>query len=268
MWRNGEKVEIEDYCKERKDPTPNQLKILLEEVDGRCPMPGCGKSLVNEIDGRIYNQYEIAHVFPNSPDDFQRLHLKDVEVDGDDSESLDNKIALCHDCHTKYDDNTTEVSYGKMLDLKRRLAVGLKAKKEISRESIEENIVKAISVLSGMKKEDLQGSEELAYKSLKVSQKIEDYTLCVDIENRVTKYFNFVKESFKRFDPNGDRFELICVSVKKVYLKLKTQSLSQNEIFDMITDWFVAKTHGTKTVCEIMTSFFVQNCDIYDEISK
>ena len=143
-----------------------------------------------------------------------------------------------------------------------------KAKKEISRESIEEDIVKAISVLSGMKKEDLQGSEELAYKSLKVSQKVEDYTLCVDIENRVTKYFNFVKESFKRFDPNGDRFELICVSVKKVYLKLKTQSLSQNEIFDMITDWFVAKTHGTKTVCEIMTSFFVQNCDIYDEISK
>ena len=268
MWRNGEKIEIEDYCKDRKDPTPNQLKILLEEVNGICPMTECGKSLVDEIEGKIYNRYEIAHIFPCNPDDFQKQSLKDVEVDGDNSESLDNKIALCHDCHTKYDDNTTEVSYGMMLDLKRRLAIALKAKKEISREPIEEDIVKTISALAGLKKEDLESSEEMEYKSLKVSQKVEDYALCADIENKVTKYFNFVKECFKRFDPNGDRFELICISVRKVYLKLKTQRLSQNEIFDMITEWFVSKTHGTKVSCAIMTSFFVQNCDIYDEISK
>ena len=125
MWRNGEQVDISDYCKERKDPTDNQLKILLEEVHGVCPIPGCGKSLVNIINGRVYNQYEIAHIFPCNPNDFQKLNLKDVQVDGENSESLDNKIALCRDCHKIYDDDTTEVSYNQMLELKRKLAVEL-----------------------------------------------------------------------------------------------------------------------------------------------
>lgn len=268
MFRNGEYISIEDYCIDRKDPTDNQLKILLEEVDGSCPMPGCGKSLVNEIDGKVYNQYEIAHVFPNKPDEFQKLNLKDVEVDGENSEALANKIALCRDCHKIYDNNTTEVSYLQMLERKRKLAVRLKAKKEISKVVIEDDIVKTIEVLTTMKKEDLEKSGRLEYKSLAVEQKVEDYMLCSNIESKVTQYFNFVRSSFKRFDLSGERFELICHSVRLLYLQLKVEKLTQYEIYETITNWFVSKTQGTRTVCEIMTSFFVQNCDIYDEISK
>lgn len=268
MYRNGEYISIEDYCIDRKNPTESQLKILLEEVGGSCPMPGCGKSLVNEIDGKVYNQYEIAHVFPNKPDDFQKLHLKDVEVDGENSEALANKIALCRDCHKIYDNNTTEVSYSQMLERKRKLAVGLKAKKEISKVVIEDDIVKTIEVLTTMKKEDLEQSGTLEYKSLAVAQKVEDFMLCLDIENKVTQYFNFVRDCFKRFDASGDRFELICHSVRHLYLHLKANKLTQYEMYETITNWFVSKTQRSRTVCEIMTSFFVQNCDIYDEISK
>lgn len=268
MYRNGEYISIEDYCIDRKNPTESQLKILLEEVGGSCPMPGCGKSLVNEIDGKVYNQYEIAHVFPNKPDDFQKLHLKDVEVDGENSEALANKIALCRDCHKIYDNNTTEVSYLQMLERKRKLAVGLKAKKEISKVVIEDDIVKTIEVLTTMKKEDLEQSGTLEYKSLAVAQKVEDFMLCLDIENKVTQYFNFVRDCFKRFDASGDRFELICHSVRHLYLHLKANNLTQYEMYETITNWFVSKTQRSRTVCEIMTSFFVQNCDIYDEISK
>ena len=52
MWRNGERVDFADYCIDRKDPTENQLKILLEEVHGLCPISECGKSLVNIKNGR------------------------------------------------------------------------------------------------------------------------------------------------------------------------------------------------------------------------
>lgn len=268
MWRNGEQVDFSDYCIDRKNPTEKQVKILLEEVHGVCPIPGCGKSLVNIINGRVYNQYEIAHIFPCNPNDFQKLNLKDVQVDGENSESLDNKIALCRDCHKIYDDDTTEVSYNQMLELKRKLAVELKAKKEISSVLIEDDIVKVISVLASMNKEDLDKSGNLEYKSLAISRKVEDYILRSDIESKVTQYFNYVRDSFKRYDVNGDRFELICHNVKGLYLKLKADKLAQHEIYDAITDWFVSKTQETRSACAIMTSFFVQNCDIFDEISQ
>ena len=228
-------MDFSDYCIDRKNPTEKQVKILLEEVHGVCPIPGCGKSLVNIINGRVYNQYEIA---------------------------------LCRNCHKIYDDNTTEVSYNQMLELKRKLSVELKAKKEISSVLIEDDIVKVISVLTSMNKEDLDKSGNLEYKSLAISRKVEDYILRSDIESKVTQYFNYVRDCFKRYDANGDRFELICHNVKGLYLKLKADKLTQHEIYDTITDWFVSKTQGTRTACAIMTSFFVQNCDIFDEISK
>ena len=155
-----------------------------------------------------------------------------------------------------------------MLELKRKLAVELKAKKEISSVLIEDDIVKVISVLTSMNKEDLDKSGNLEYKSLAISRKVEDYILCSDIESKVTQYFYYVRDSFKRYDANGDRFQLICHSVKGLYLKLKADELTQHEIYDTITDWFVSKTQGTRSACAIMTSFFVQNCDIFDEISK
>lgn len=268
MIRNGEKIDFSDYCKERKDPNPNQLKLLLEEVDVKCPMPGCGKSLVNDINGRIYNQYEIAHIFPNRPNEFQKIHLKDVQVDGDNSESLANKIALCRNCHKIYDTNTNEVSYYQLLDIKRNLSNNLKAKKLISIESLEEDIAKAIEKLVHLNEVELDKAGHLEYNALNVADKVkEDIVLRMDIEDRVIRYFNFIKQVFKNLDSSGTKFDLICVSVKKIYLKLKLENLSQSDIFEKLTDWFESKTQESRTVCEIMTSFFVQNCDVY-EVSK
>lgn len=268
MIRNGETIDYSDYCKERRDPTTNQLKLLLEEVNGKCPMPGCGKSLVNMIDGTIYNQYEIAHIFPNKPNEFQKIHLKNVQVDGDNSESLENKIALCRDCHKIYDTNTTEVSYTQMLELKRELSNRLKTKKEISHEIIEEDIAKAIEQLVDLDVKELDKVGQLEYNALNVADKVkEDFVLRCEIEDCVIRYFNYVRQLFKNLDPYGTKFELLCISVKKLYLKLKQEQLSQNDIFEELTEWFISKTRASRSVCQIMTSFFVQNCDVY-EISE
>lgn len=269
MKRNGEYVSPEDYQKERKHPTQNERKILLEEVNGLCPVAGCGKSLVNEKNGRVYEDFEVAHIFPNSfKDAMEEAILKDVEVDGDTSESLDNWIALCHDCHTRYDEQKTVVSYQQMLDLKRRLSAELKAKKAIAGERVEDDLDKAIKSLVKLDKDELEKAGQLEYEAIAVRKKVpDDEVLCLNIEDKVTRYFNYIVAQFKLQDLDGDRFDLICTSVKKVYQTLKVAKLTKSEIFEKITDWFASKTQAPRHVCEIMTSFFVQNCDVY-EVSK
>lgn len=268
MYRNGEYVSPSDYQKERRKPTPNDRKILLEEVNGLCPSLGCGKSLVNEKEGRIYEDYEVAHIFPNRFKDMEETILADVEVDGDTSESLDNWIALCHDCHKRYDEQKTVVSYQQMLELKRHLASELKAKKGISYEKVEDGIDKAIHSLMNINKDELEKAGKLGYEVMTVREKVaDDDVLCLNIEDQVTRYFNYISAQFKQLDSSGDHFELICASVKKVYLKLKVEGLSKSDIFEKITDWFVSKTQAPRHVCGIMTSFFVQDCDVY-EVSK
>lgn len=269
MKRNGEYVSPKDYQKERRNPTQNERKILLEEVNSLCPVEGCGKSLVNENNGRIYEAFEVAHIFPNSfKDEMEEAILADVEVDGDSSETLENWIALCHDCHKRYDEQKTIVSYQQMLEMKRRLAAELKAKKAIAGERIEDELDKAIKSLVNLDKKKLEEAGKLGYEAMTVREKIpDDEVLCLNIEDKVTLFFNYIAAQFKLHDPSGIHFELICTSVKKVYLTLKVASLGKSAIFEKITDWFVSKTQSPRHICEIMTSFFVQNCDVY-EISK
>ena len=175
---------------------------------------------------------------------------------------------LCHNCHTTYDKGKTEASYQQMLELKRRLANELKAKKVISKETIEEDITKAIDALMSIDENELEKAGKLEYKALEVAKKVtRDNILRMEIEDRVTRYFNYIRQVFKNLDPSGYKFELICTNVKKIYLMLKCQRLSQHEIYEKLSDWFLTKTQSNQSVCEIMTAFFVQNCDVY-EISQ
>ena len=265
MYRNGERIDVESYCIGRKKLSPNEENVLLEEVNSRCPIIGCGKSLINQKGGQYHKEYEIAHIFPNSPSDMEKVILENVEVDGENSESLSNKILLCHNCHKAYDNGKTAVSYQQMLDLKRKLANDLKAKKEISMNSIEEDIAKAIDALVHLNPKELEKAGRLEYQALNVAEKVkEDAVLRMDIEDRVTRYFNYIRQVFKYLDPSGEKFELICISVRKLYLQLKLSHLSQSDIFEQLSDWFSSKTHTNSNVCGAMTSFFVQNCDVYE----
>ena len=142
------------------------------------------------------------------------------------------------------------------------------SKKAISKETIEEDITKAIDALVSIDENELEKAGQLEYKALEVAKKVTgDSVLRIEIEDRVTRYFNYIRQVFKNLDPSGDKFELICTNVKKVYLMLKCQKLSQHEIYEKLSDCFLTKKQSNQSVCEIMTAFFVQNCDVY-EISQ
>ena len=187
---------------------------------------------------------------------------------GDDSESYENKIALCYDCHTKYDANKTVESYNEMLELKRRLYTELRAKKEISGENIEKELTIVVEHLSEVSDEDLEEVGKLSYDSLKVSQKVEIVPLRRRIEADVTSFYPYCRQCFKEIDGTGTRFNIICLLVKKSYMKLKSEGLDKEKIFEQMTDWLISKTHASRVACGIILSFFVQNCDVYDEIPE
>ena len=97
-------VDFDTYCIARKNPTSSELFLYLEEVDSCCPK--CGIPFSRTKDGKFVKGYEIAHVFPNSPTPAEKIMLQNVCIAGINSEDPLNKIALCHDCHKYYDDNT------------------------------------------------------------------------------------------------------------------------------------------------------------------
>lgn len=267
MYRDGKYVSIEDYCKKRESISSREENLYLEEVDNLCPV--CGTALVLKEGGRCQKNFEIAHVFPNSPTEREKSILKDVEVDGENSESMENKIALCRKCHKDYDDNKTVDSYREMLERKRNKATKLRGKKVLANESPESDLKSAIQVLLALKDKDLVDAGELSYKSLRIKQKVCGVVLRTSIEQNVSAYFPLIRSLFKGMDESGRRYDVVCKSVHLEYQRLMLDCrISQEDVYELIAKWFQSKTQANITVCEIMTSYFVQNCDIFDEIPQ
>lgn len=79
------------YCIDRRTSTKYDELILLEEVDSICPVYGI--SLINK-QVKKKKQFEIAHIYPNSPTKEDVKELMGVERLGNYSEDIQNRIAI------------------------------------------------------------------------------------------------------------------------------------------------------------------------------
>lgn len=90
-------IEADGYCKPREEIKEFDNRLYLQEVGARCPL--CGKLLIDRRQKKKVKLFEIAHIYPNRPTEEQYRTLQGLPRLGDNSESYDNKIALCRDCH-------------------------------------------------------------------------------------------------------------------------------------------------------------------------
>ena len=109
----------------------------------------------------------------------------------------------------------------------------------------------------------------LKLKPLKIKDKIDKKTLIYSKVNPlVIDYYLYVKDLFKNRDGNGFYFEELCKTIRENYLKLANENLKQEKIFDLLVEDLSLKTQEELLPCEIVISFFVQNCEVFNEISK
>lgn len=113
---------------------------------------------------------------------------------------------------------------------------------------------------------------KLNYKPLVVDKKIENKNLILmkDIKNNVVNYYSFIEEQFKNLSKEDTTiFDRIAKNIKFKSDNLINEGNSQEVVFNTLVDWLKDKV-ATKqdTACRAIISFFVQNCEVFHEISK
>jgi hypothetical protein len=256
------------YLISRKNISDNWDNVHLLEVNGLCPL--CGNYLLKQKDSRMNKNYEIAHIYPNSPNPHQLNELANLERLGNNCEDFENKISLCKICHGNYDSHTTKAEYLNLLNIKKKLLALNNSKVTLSSHDLEpeiENILKDISIIESSELDKL----ELSYDALRIAEKIpEDSKILKNkIETYVCIYYKFIKQQFRYLEnSNKLNFNLIATSMKLAFLKCENGK-TKSEIFDSLVDWLMSKTgQYSRETYEVIISFFVQNCEVFDEISK
>ena len=106
------------------------------------------------------------------------------------------------------------------------------------------------------------------YKSLKIDNKIEDkYSLLKrKIKHYVSEYYLFIEEQLRNLDEKEKKFKIIANQINTAYLSCCTED--KDDVFNNIVNWLNSKDVTLNyDACVIVVSFFVQNCEVFDEVA-
>ncbi|MCM3732353.1 HNH endonuclease [Fictibacillus nanhaiensis] len=248
----------------RKNLSANENIFLFSEVEGMCPL--CTKTLMYEKNGKKMKIFEGAHIYPLHPTPTEKKLLMNEERLHEDVNNLDNIIALCRDCHKKFDNPRTADEYRKLVKMKKLLISRTHARAGYSDFQIELEIKHIILAL--VDETDDTNESPLSMNALKLNTKA-NKTLSKltkrKIRNEITDYYFFIQKQFMQLDKQYPKsFDRIATQVKSFYLNISKTETSQENIYEQLTEWLSKKTENSSTVsCAIVISFFIQNCEVF-----
>lgn len=248
----------------RKTYLESQNVALLSQVNRICPL--CTEPLFYKKGGKSYKDYQIAHIYPLNPTAAEIALLASEKKLSADVNDENNVIPLCTKCHAQFDKPRTIEEYRLLYDLKNNLIDRSGQQAIWHRYAIEDEIAEVIEAIYN--DPELENESEIDFQPKEVDDKL-DETISRPtkrkIKNNVNDYYIFIKKRFASLDQaKGDLSDIISLQIKTYYLKQKQMGFSQQVIFENLTAWIHAKTKSKTTdAAEILTSFFVQNCEVF-----
>ncbi|OFD90560.1 hypothetical protein BWGOE13_55270 [Bacillus mycoides] len=248
----------------RRNLTTHENAILLSEVENMCPF--CTKSLMYEKNGKNFKLWEGAHIYPLNPTEEESELLKDEERLHEDVNNIRNFIALCGDCHKKFDNPRTVEEYRLLLSIKKNILSKSETRAKYADYQIESEIKEVITML--VEEFNESALRPLELKALKLDEKANGTLTGITknrIRNEITEYYYYIKELFVQLDSQYPRsFNAIASQVSALYNSLSRFEPSQEVIYGQLTEWLSKKTGNSSLgACGIIISFFVQNCEVF-----
>ena len=114
---------------------------------------------------------------------------------------------------------------------------------------------------------------ELRLHALSIEDKIgkENGLLLENVRHRIRLYYYAVERLFALSGAKvgrNARFLHIALTISEVYQRYAKGKRDQNKIFEDIVDWLHGQIKGSsRTACETMVAFFIQNCEVFGELS-
>lgn len=224
---------------------------LLGETDGYCPFPGCGRQLTIISSGRAVHTYEVSLIN-------KQKHA-----------TPDNLMAMCPQCYATY-----------LLDDSKKLSKELKEIKNIlstHKQSVHllDDLPLEKGIVGVIKKVKKLGEKELSGASLdpkEIKQKLsptQDMALYIAVNGYVTTYYPRIREILMNLDKRGEiDYDEIQDQIHAFYKRLKKANKSRLEIFNEIAGKIHRVTLQDDLYCQIVVSYFVQSCEVFDAIAK
>lgn len=251
-----------------QDIKTNQNSIdnlrLLHDVDLECPL--CGESLIKNGISNAIAGYDVVHIFPDNLNEKERSEFAKIKKAPKSSDALENKIPKCLNCANVYLNNPTLKDYQRLIQKKKHIINEKQIAKGLNQLTLEAKLTKVIQGLKKVKPN--LANSVVDYDAHTVEEKIShDYALQGAVSYYVSGYYNKIKDQFSNLEDPDFSFDELATTIKLAYFKFKREQLDQEEIFNHLADWILAKEQLPQDYLEasrIIVAFSVQNCEVFE----
>lgn len=251
----------------KKAPDKDETEFVVE-TNRTCGL--CGTTIYKNTSKKTLYRFVIAEIYPTNLPDELANSFNDIKPKPADPQAKYNKICLCPTCATNYLLNPNTSDYQKLVEKKKALLKASSAKEKTDVVSLDQEILDVLFKLKNFK--DNSKIKQLRTIPLEIKEKIHDNDILREhIIDDVNRYYYFIRKTLNQIDGNDTEFKIIATSFQSCYLRLSQEKLEQEEIYYKIVDWMLSKlelSDNYKAACQIIVSFFVQNCEVFDAITK
>ena len=223
---------------------------LINEANHVCPFPGCGRSLVITNAGKATNSYNVGL------------------IDKKKAPTVENLLALCPRCYATFsiDDNTKICK--ELNGVKKILVAHQQSIQLLDELPLEKGIVGVVSKVKNLKEKDLADAS-LDPKEIKQKLKPSDnVVLYTTVNAYVTVYYIKLHEIMMNADKRGDiDYDEVQDQMHAIFKRLKKAKKSKVEIFNEIAQKIHKVSLQEDIYCQIVVSYFIQSCEVFDAIT-
>lgn len=257
-----------------KDNVLSKTKIDEEDlqyvIDTHFKCPLCGKGLKLGSEEKPLFRYSITSIFPESIKGDKASMFETVRKRPADPEHRSNRICLCPECANQYEASPTTDTYGKLILEKERMIATNKSNSTLDNAGLDDEIAEVLFKLKDI--DSFEGLAELRKTAVPIKRKIRGNKLLEeDITKDVLSYYNYIRKQLSDLDGNDGEFRVIASQFHTCFTKLDNEISDQEEIYNRIVKWVLDSLRMTekyRAAARIIVSFFVQNCEVFYEITE
>lgn len=189
-------------------------------------------------------------------------------IDREKAPEISNLLVLCPQCYATYSLDDSKKVRKELQEIKKVLEGHNHNVTLLDDLPLERGIVGVIGKIKKLKEKDLV---EASLEPKQIKQKLnpsDNFVLYNQVNYLVMTYFVRIREIMINLDKHGEiDYDEVQDQMHAIYKRLKKAKKSNVEIFNEIVGKIHRVTLQDDTYCQIVVSYFIQSCEVFDAIT-
>lgn len=266
---------VENHLAPKQDVMPLEIdhandtseNYLLEECEWRCPL--CNDRLIKRSKDTPLRRYRKVDIIPDDLQSIMRQVCDEEHIPFPVKGSLDNMALLCLDHAEDYAINPSISKCLELLRRKEEMKIRYDLMCSIDELDIDKDIEELLDSLDTLILANADTDSRM--NPLDVTQKIEPNNALLkrDIDRYVIDYFLLLKTRISEMTGEQSlNFKKLSASVRMCYEEFAARGFDQYEVYSGMSQWMAKRTGCKHLACQVLIAFFVQMCEVFDEITE